>query len=128
MTPEIIIIGGGVIGTACAYFLAKRGSKVLVLERSHLGAGASGTTAAIISIGGGSGTSELQPLNVESYHLILNAEKDFERPLEILFCIQYQVITFNIQGLQFRSATAAADTDYGCCGARSARAQMTTFQ
>ncbi len=85
MNPEIIIIGGGVIGTACAYFLSKRGVKVLVLERSHLGAGASGTTASIISIGGSSSTPEpLQPLNVESYHLILEAEKDFERPLEII--------------------------------------------
>ena len=85
MHSEVIIIGGGVIGTACAYFLSKRGVKVLVLERSHLGAGASGTTAAIVSIGGSSSTPEpLQPLNVESYHLILDAEKDFERPLEII--------------------------------------------
>ena len=85
MNPEIIIIGGGVIGTACAYFLSKRGVKVLVLERSHLGAGASGTTASIVSIGGSSSTPEpLQPLNVESYHLILDAEQDFERPLEII--------------------------------------------
>jgi glycine/D-amino acid oxidase-like deaminating enzyme len=85
MNPEIIIIGGGVIGTACAYFLAKRGVKVLVLERSHLGAGASGTTASIVSIGGSSSTPEpLQAMNSESYHLILDAEKDFERPLEII--------------------------------------------
>jgi sarcosine oxidase subunit beta len=85
MNAEIIIIGGGVIGTACAYFLSKRGAKVLVLERSHLGAGASGTTASIVSIGGSSSTPEpLQPLNVESYHLILDAEQDFERPLEII--------------------------------------------
>ena len=85
MKPEIIIIGGGVIGTACAYFLSKRGLKVLVLERSHLGAGASGTTASIVSIGGGSSTPKpLQPINVESYHLILDAEQDFERSLEII--------------------------------------------
>ena len=85
MNPEIIIIGGGVIGTACAYFLSKRGLKVLVLERSHLGAGASGTTASIVSIGGSSSTPEpLQPLNVESYHLILDAEQDFKRPLETI--------------------------------------------
>ena len=38
MQPDVIIIGGGVIGAACAYFLAGRGAKVLVLERSHLGA------------------------------------------------------------------------------------------
>jgi sarcosine oxidase subunit beta len=85
MNPEIIIIGGGVIGTACAYFLSKRGLKVLVLERSHLGAGASGTTASIVSIGGSSSTPKpLQPLNVESYHLILDAEQDFERSLEVI--------------------------------------------
>lgn len=85
MNPEIIIIGGGVIGTACAYFLSKRGLKVLVLERSHLGAGASGTTASIVSIGGSSSTPKpLQPLNVESYHLILDAAQDFERSLEII--------------------------------------------
>ncbi len=85
MNPEIIIIGGGVIGTACAYFLSKRGVKVLLLERSHLGAGASGTTASIISIGGSSSTPEpLQPLNVEGYQLILDAEQEFERPLEVI--------------------------------------------
>jgi glycine/D-amino acid oxidase-like deaminating enzyme len=85
MQPDVIIIGGGVIGTACAYFLSGRGAKVLVLERSHLGAGASGTTASIVSISGSSGTPEsLRPLNVESYHLILDAEKEFDRPLEII--------------------------------------------
>ena len=85
LSTQVLIIGGGVIGTACAYFLAKRGVKVLVLERSHLGAGASGTTASIVSIGGSSSTPKpLQPLNVESYHLILDAEQDFERSLETI--------------------------------------------
>ena len=85
MNTDVIIVGGGVIGTACAYFLARRGARVLVLERSHLGAGASGTTAAIVSIGGSSATPKpLQPLNAESFNLILEAEKEFERPLEII--------------------------------------------
>ncbi len=85
MQPDVIIIGGGVIGAACAYFLAGRGAKVLVLERSHLGAGASGTTAAIVSISGSSGTPEpLRPLNVEGYHLILDIAQGFDRPLEII--------------------------------------------
>jgi len=85
MQPDVIIIGGGVIGAACAYFLAGRGAKVLVLERSHLGAGASGTTAAIVSISGSSGTPEpLRPLNVEGYHLILEIAQEFDRALEII--------------------------------------------
>ena len=89
MQPDVIIIGGGVIGAACAYFLSGRGAKVLVLERGHLGAGASGTTAAIISISGSSGTPEpLRPLNVEGYHLILEIAQGFERPLEVIHAHQ----------------------------------------
>ena len=48
MNERVIIIGGGVIGTACAYFLSRRGVEVHVLERNHLGAGASGAAAALI--------------------------------------------------------------------------------
>ena len=33
-TAETIIIGGGVIGCAAAYYLAKRGMSVIVLEKS----------------------------------------------------------------------------------------------
>ena len=85
MQSDVIIIGGGVIGTACAYFLAGRGAKVLVLERSHLGAGASGTTAAIVSISGSSSTpAPLRPLSVESYQLFLDHEQNFDPPLEII--------------------------------------------
>jgi sarcosine oxidase subunit beta len=85
MNSEVIIIGGGIIGTACAYFLSRRGMKVLVLERSHLCAGASGSTAAIISISGSSSTPEpLHPLNVESYNLVLDLADDFDPPPEII--------------------------------------------
>jgi sarcosine oxidase subunit beta len=82
---DAIIIGGGVIGTACAYFLSQRGVKVLLLERNHLGSGASGTTAAIISISGTSGTPEaLRRFNLESAELILNIEQDFDRSIETI--------------------------------------------
>src|SRR5438093_11907110 len=39
---EVIVVGGGIIGCATAYQLAKRGAKVTLLERSELAAGASG--------------------------------------------------------------------------------------
>ena len=82
---DVIIVGGGVIGTACAYFLSRRGAQVLVLERNHLGAGASGAPAAIINIGGTGGPmAPLRPLSIESYNLILEVEKDFEHPLEVI--------------------------------------------
>jgi D-amino-acid dehydrogenase len=36
-----IIVGGGVIGVCCAYFLAKRGARATVLERDQIGKAAS---------------------------------------------------------------------------------------
>ena len=84
MQPDVIIIGGGVIGTACAYFLANKGARVLLLERSHLSCGASGSTAAIIAISGSGSTPEaLTHLSLESYNLILEQVHDFDPPVEI---------------------------------------------
>ena len=41
-TAEVIVIGGGVIGNACAYYLVQRGLSVIVLEGSdHIGNGGS---------------------------------------------------------------------------------------
>src|ERR1035437_5152222 len=46
-----IIVGGGVIGVCCAYFLAKRGARVTVLERDQIGKGASYGNAGSITPG-----------------------------------------------------------------------------
>ena len=40
--PNVIVIGGGIIGCACAHELARRGAHVILLERDELAAGASG--------------------------------------------------------------------------------------
>ena len=42
MRTEIVVIGGGVIGCAAAAILADRGARVTLVERSVIGAGASG--------------------------------------------------------------------------------------
>jgi sarcosine oxidase subunit beta len=85
MNSDVIIIGGGIIGTACAHFLAVKGARVLLLERDHLACGATGSTAAIISVSG-SGTTpeELLPLSLESYNLILDRLQSFDPPIEIV--------------------------------------------
>ena len=46
-----IIVGGGVIGVCCAYFLAKRGARVTLLERDQIGKGASYGNAGCIAPG-----------------------------------------------------------------------------
>lgn len=47
-SADVIIVGGGIIGCAAAYYLAKRGVSVLVLEgSSYIGNGVPPETAAV---------------------------------------------------------------------------------
>jgi glycine/D-amino acid oxidase-like deaminating enzyme len=39
---DVVVVGGGIIGSACAYELARRGARVTLFERDELAAGASG--------------------------------------------------------------------------------------
>ena len=39
---KVVVVGGGIIGCACAYELAMRGARVVILERAQIAAGASG--------------------------------------------------------------------------------------
>ena len=40
--PDVVVVGGGIIGAACAFELSERGASVMLLEREELAAGASG--------------------------------------------------------------------------------------
>lgn len=42
MKPDVVVVGGGVVGCACARELARRGARVVLVERDGLAAGASG--------------------------------------------------------------------------------------
>ncbi|MGI9188273.1 MAG: NAD(P)/FAD-dependent oxidoreductase [Gaiellales bacterium] len=46
---EVVVIGGGAVGLSAAYLLAKRGVDTVVLERDHIGSGASAGTACMIT-------------------------------------------------------------------------------
>lgn len=47
---DVIVVGGGVIGSGIAFELAKRGAKVTLIERGRIGGEASGASAGIISL------------------------------------------------------------------------------
>ncbi len=49
--PRTVVVGGGVIGVCCAYFLTKRGTAVTVLERDEIGRAASYGNAGTIAPG-----------------------------------------------------------------------------
>ena len=46
--PDVIVVGGGIIGAACALELAARGASVTLIEREHLAAGASGRNLGLL--------------------------------------------------------------------------------
>jgi glycine/D-amino acid oxidase-like deaminating enzyme len=46
--PDAVVIGGGIVGTSAAAFLAGAGARVLLLERDGLASGASGANSGIV--------------------------------------------------------------------------------
>ena len=39
--PDVAVVGAGIVGAACAYFLARQGARVQVFERGHVACGTS---------------------------------------------------------------------------------------
>ena len=48
MSPNLLIVGGGIIGCSAAAFAAERGASVVLLEASKIGAGASGRNSGAV--------------------------------------------------------------------------------
>ncbi len=42
MLPDVVVIGGGIIGACCAYYLSQGGLKVHLVERGSIASGVSG--------------------------------------------------------------------------------------
>ncbi|MCP4399959.1 MAG: FAD-binding oxidoreductase, partial [bacterium] len=49
-TFDVAVIGGGIIGLSSAYYLLLSGKKVALLEKHHIGSGASGACDDMISL------------------------------------------------------------------------------
>ena len=64
---KILIVGGGIIGCATAYELAKAGAAVTVLERATPGAEASGAAAGLLAPLGESAETAFAQLAIESW-------------------------------------------------------------
>ena len=73
-TASVVIVGGGVIGTSCAFHLAEAGvESVVLLERNQLGSGSSGRAA------GGVRAQFSDAINVALAQRSLSAFADFRR-------------------------------------------------
>ena len=52
-TTDICVVGGGITGLSTAYYLSKKGLKVIVLDKSEIGTKTSGHTTAKITLNHG---------------------------------------------------------------------------
>ena len=88
-SADIIVIGGGVSGFSSAYFLAKAGKDVVVVEKGMVGGEASGRNGGMIS----ERTDEpaLIPLAVESIKLWATLDDELGYPTEFIHQGRIQV-------------------------------------
>ena len=71
-SADVVIVGGGVVGTSAAFHLAEAGAKVVLLERDQLGSGSTSKAA------GGFRTQFSDPLNIEIARRSAEAFKAFD--------------------------------------------------
>ena len=69
-SPDVVIIGAGVVGCATAYYLGKAGVKATIIERDAAGAHASGFALGGLSPLAGAGIPEpVGHISLESWRL-----------------------------------------------------------
>ncbi len=86
MSSDVVVVGAGVVGCATAYYLAKEGVKVTVVERDSVGSHASGFALGGLNPLSGVGIPDpLGPLALEGFrlHLALATELREETGIDV---------------------------------------------
>lgn len=124
LQADVVVIGGGVLGSCLAYFLSQAGRDVLVLERDDVNLQASGANAGSLHVqllsfdfgakaqaGGGPAAATL-PLGPLSVRLWQQIEADCGEDLEIKITGGLMVADSDA-GLRFLDAKAALERRHG---------------
>ncbi len=82
-TADTVIIGGGIIGCAAAYYLAARGVRSIVLERRGIATEASGANAGMIGASSGIPGKTLAHTK-KSLELLVKDAEELGRPVELI--------------------------------------------
>jgi glycine/D-amino acid oxidase-like deaminating enzyme len=65
--PDVVVLGGGIIGAACAHELASLGASVTLVEGEHLAAGASGRNLGLLVMPDDAALVPMYQASVEAY-------------------------------------------------------------
>jgi glycine/D-amino acid oxidase-like deaminating enzyme len=77
---DVVIIGGGIVGCAAAYYLAKRNAKVILVEKGRIGGEQSSRAWGFVRIQGRD--PDEVPLMIESNRIWRNLEAELEADIE----------------------------------------------
>ncbi len=92
ISPDVLVIGGGISGALTTYFLAKEGLKIAVVEKNIIGYGSTSRTNAILEyqsdmdmqrlekLVGKKCAQRIYKLSLESIDLIEQIDSEFEKP------------------------------------------------
>jgi glycine/D-amino acid oxidase-like deaminating enzyme len=81
-SPDVAVIGGGIIGCSAAAFLAERGANVVLFEATGIGAGASGRNMGAIQHPFDAVLAPLYYASLEHYRQLGTADEGFALPEE----------------------------------------------
>ncbi len=79
MTPDVVVVGGGIVGCALAAFLAEGGAQVVLYEREAIAAGASGRNSGVVQDTLDPALKDLYEESLEHYRTLGHG---FELPAE----------------------------------------------
>jgi len=79
-SPDVAVIGGGIIGCSAAAFLAERGARVMLLEATAIGAGASGRNLGAIQHPFDAVLAPLYHASLEQYRDLAAQDDGFAMP------------------------------------------------
>jgi glycine/D-amino acid oxidase-like deaminating enzyme len=100
-TPDVVVVGGGIIGVSAAAHLAETGRRVTLIESTEIAAGASGRNSGVVQ-------HPFDPVLVE-LHLetvdLYRALEDFSMPAEPAGLLS---VTHDVDGLRQLTATIEA--------------------
>ncbi|MEP6469845.1 MAG: FAD-dependent oxidoreductase, partial [Chloroflexota bacterium] len=80
--PDLLIVGGGIIGCSAAAFAAERGASVLLIEGGKLAAGASGRNSGVVQHPFDAVLAPLHESTLEIYRALTDDGGGFEFPAD----------------------------------------------
>src|SRR5678816_557859 len=92
-STDVVVIGGGVIGLASAYYLAQSGKRVTLVERRGIGQEASGANVGLVTLFSGHSFDEPDPGPVyELTRASIDAYASLGHELEV--DIEYEPVSY----------------------------------